>query len=141
MYRHQSQGFQWRYWYYHWSNIQWYHPGVGCTLGIQRVEENHANNCGRSISKYGILIEQNYDGGDLDGTTTTGIPITDLVIKNIVGGDAVASSGYNIVIACGSKYNQAGSLPIPSIRPEGSGSSLLKSRINYSETPLENDKG
>lgn len=27
---------------------------------------------------YGILIEQNYDGGDLKGTPTSGIPITDL---------------------------------------------------------------
>lgn len=28
-----------------------------------------------SISKYGILIEQNYDGGDLDGgTASSGIP-------------------------------------------------------------------
>lgn len=55
------------------------------------------------ISKYGILIEQNYDGGDLDGgTPTSGIPITSLVLDNISGGAAVESSGYNIVIACGS---------------------------------------
>lgn len=55
------------------------------------------------ISKYGILIEQNYDGGDLDGgTPSSGIPITDLVLENISGDDAVESSGYNVVIACGS---------------------------------------
>lgn len=55
------------------------------------------------ISKYGILIEQNYDGGDLDGgTPTSGVPITDLVIENISGSDAVASTGYNVVIECGS---------------------------------------
>ncbi|KAK7729816.1 hypothetical protein SLS53_009184 [Cytospora paraplurivora] len=55
------------------------------------------------ISKYGILIEQNYDGGDLDGgTPTSGIPITDLTIENISGTDAVESGGYNIVIVCGS---------------------------------------
>ncbi|ETS81683.1 Endopolygalacturonase [Pestalotiopsis fici W106-1] len=56
----------------------------------------------QSISKYGIIIEQNYDGGDLDGTTTTGIPITNLKVENIAGTDAVSSSGYNVVITCGS---------------------------------------
>ncbi|KAI1746971.1 endopolygalacturonase 4 [Xylaria castorea] len=56
-----------------------------------------------SISKYGILIEQNYDGGDLDGgTASSGIPITDLTMKNIVGSGAVSSSGYDVVITCGS---------------------------------------
>ncbi|KAJ4389192.1 hypothetical protein N0V93_006655 [Gnomoniopsis smithogilvyi] len=55
------------------------------------------------ISKYGILIEQNYDGGDLDGgTPTSNVPITDLVIENISGSGAVASTGYNVVIECGS---------------------------------------
>ncbi|TVY44854.1 putative endopolygalacturonase [Lachnellula subtilissima] len=56
-----------------------------------------------SISKYGILIEQNYDGGDLDGgTASSGVPITDLTIKNIIGTGAVSSSGYDVVITCGS---------------------------------------
>ncbi|KAL5048484.1 pectin lyase fold/virulence factor [Aspergillus fruticulosus] len=54
-----------------------------------------------SISKYGILIEQNYDGGDLDGEVTSGIPITDLTVENISGSGAVDSDGYNIVIVCG----------------------------------------
>jgi len=56
-----------------------------------------------SISAYGIIIEQNYDGGDLDGgTPSSGIPITGLTVENISGSGAVESSGYNIVIACGS---------------------------------------
>ncbi|KAJ6014797.1 hypothetical protein N7540_009388 [Penicillium herquei] len=55
-----------------------------------------------SISKYGILIEQNYDGGDLKGDPTSGIPITDLTIKSISGSGAVSSSGYNVAIVCGS---------------------------------------
>ncbi|ORY59640.1 polygalacturonase [Pseudomassariella vexata] len=56
-----------------------------------------------AISGYGILIEQNYDGGDLDGgTPSSGIPITKLTIDNIQGVGAVSSSGYNVVIACGS---------------------------------------
>jgi polygalacturonase len=54
-------------------------------------------------SRYGILIEQNYDGGDLDGgTPSSGVPITDLTVEDISGSGAVSSSGYNVVIACGS---------------------------------------
>lgn len=55
------------------------------------------------LSRYGILIEQNYDGGDLDGgTATSGIPITDLTIENVAGSGAVASTGYDVVVTCGS---------------------------------------
>ncbi|PQE10473.1 putative endopolygalacturonase protein [Rutstroemia sp. NJR-2017a BBW] len=61
-----------------------------------------------SISKYGILIEQNYDGGDLDGTATTGVPITGLTLKNISGTGAVASSGYDVVVVCGSSTSCTG---------------------------------
>ncbi|KAH8156187.1 hypothetical protein CIB48_g12059, partial [Xylaria polymorpha] len=55
-----------------------------------------------SISKYGILIEQNYDGGDLHGDPTTGVPITDFTVENISGSGSVASGGYNVVVVCGS---------------------------------------
>ena len=52
------------------------------------------------ITKYGIIIEQNYDGGDLKGgTPTTGIPIEYLTLNGVTG--TVDSSGYNIVIVCG----------------------------------------
>lgn len=61
-----------------------------------------------SISKYGILIEQNYSGGDLHGTATSGIPITKLTVKNIVGTGAVASSGYDVVVTCGSSTSCTG---------------------------------
>lgn len=55
------------------------------------------------LSRYGILIEQNYDGGDLDGgTASSGVPIMDLTIENISGSGAVSSSGYDVVITCGS---------------------------------------
>ncbi|KAG6360888.1 hypothetical protein INS49_011956 [Diaporthe citri] len=55
-----------------------------------------------SISKYGILIEQDYDGGDLDGgTPTSGIPITGLTLDTISGSGAVSSSGYDVVVVCG----------------------------------------
>ncbi|KAI0908750.1 putative extracellular polygalacturonase [Ustulina deusta] len=54
------------------------------------------------ISKYGILIEQNYDGGDLHGDPTSGVPITDLTVSSIKGSGSVDSDGYNVVIVCGS---------------------------------------
>ncbi|KIL93978.1 polygalacturonase [Fusarium avenaceum] len=75
------------------------------------------------ISKYGVLIEQNYDGGDLKGTPSSGVPITGLTMNNIIGGGSVASNGYNIVITCGStgcskwiwnKVNVNGGLKYPS---------------------------
>lgn len=47
------------------------------------------------------MIEQNYDGGDLHGEPTSGIPIADLTLENISGSGAVNSNGYNIVIVCG----------------------------------------
>ncbi|KAI8712030.1 hypothetical protein NCS52_01468200 [Fusarium sp. LHS14.1] len=53
------------------------------------------------ISKYGILIEQNYDGGDLHGDPTSGLPITGLTLKNISGSGAVDAKGTNIAIVCG----------------------------------------
>ncbi|KAF5558937.1 polygalacturonase [Fusarium mexicanum] len=54
------------------------------------------------ISKYGILIEQNYDGGDLHGEPTSDLPITGLTLKNIKGKNGVSSSGKNAAIVCGS---------------------------------------
>ncbi|KAJ8113089.1 hypothetical protein OPT61_g4696 [Boeremia exigua] len=62
----------------------------------------------KNISKYGALIEQNYDGGDLHGTATTGIPITGLVVKDITGTGAVSSSGYDVVVTCGSSSSCTG---------------------------------
>lgn len=54
------------------------------------------------LNRYGILIEQNYDGGDLHGDPTSGVPITGLTVKSITGTSGVTSSGYNVVIVCGS---------------------------------------
>lgn len=50
-------------------------------------------------SRYGVLIEQNYDGGDLHGDADTGVPITALTLDNVTGG--VSSSGYDVVVTCG----------------------------------------
>ncbi|KAI1195509.1 glycoside hydrolase family 28 protein [Nemania serpens] len=54
------------------------------------------------ITGYGILIEQNYNGGDLHGSPTSGVPITDLTIQGVTGPSGVESSAYNVAIVCGS---------------------------------------
>jgi len=52
------------------------------------------------ITKYGIVIEQDYENGSPTGTPTTGVTITDLTLDGITG--TVESSGTNIYILCGS---------------------------------------
>ncbi|EOD47608.1 glycoside hydrolase family 28 protein [Neofusicoccum parvum] len=53
-----------------------------------------------NIAKYGIVIEQDYENGSPTGKPTTGVPITDLTVKNVKG--TVASSGTDVYILCGS---------------------------------------
>ncbi|KAJ4992400.1 endopolygalacturonase [Stagonosporopsis vannaccii] len=79
---------------------------VGDTGSINKVTYNKITL--KNISKYGALIEQNYDGGDLKGTAGTGIPITGLVVENITGTGAVSSSGYDVVVTCGSSSSCTG---------------------------------
>ncbi|KAF1359304.1 glycoside hydrolase [Lizonia empirigonia] len=79
---------------------------VGDTGTINKVTYNGITL--KNISKYGALIEQNYDGGDLKGTAGTGIPITGLVVKNISGTGAVSSSGNDVVVTCGSSSSCTG---------------------------------
>ncbi|KAJ4117489.1 hypothetical protein NW768_010852 [Fusarium equiseti] len=55
----------------------------------------------KDIKKYGILVEQNYDGGDLHGEPTSGLPITNLTLKNIKGKNAIDAKGKNAAIVCG----------------------------------------
>lgn len=55
-----------------------------------------------NIAKYGVLIEQNYDGGDLHGDPTSDLPITDVTVNGLHGDGAIASSGHNMAIVCGS---------------------------------------
>ncbi|OCL11200.1 glycoside hydrolase family 28 protein [Glonium stellatum] len=52
------------------------------------------------ITKYGIVIEQDYENGSPTGTPTTGVPITDLALDNIQG--TVESSATDVYILCGS---------------------------------------
>ncbi|EOA83962.1 glycoside hydrolase family 28 protein [Exserohilum turcica Et28A] len=61
-----------------------------------------------NIAKFGVLVEQNYNNGDLHGKPSTGIPITGLTLSNISGDGAVSSGGNGVVIACGSGSSCAG---------------------------------
>jgi len=53
-----------------------------------------------NITKYGIVIEQDYENGSPTGTPTTGVPITDLTISGVKG--SVSSSATQVYILCGS---------------------------------------
>ncbi len=48
------------------------------------------------IAKYGVVIEGDYENGSPTGTPTSGVPITDLTLKNIKG--TVDSSATNVYI-------------------------------------------
>jgi len=50
------------------------------------------------ISKYGIVIEQDYENGSPTGTPTDGVPITDLTIENVTG--SVSSDATEVYILC-----------------------------------------
>jgi polygalacturonase len=53
-----------------------------------------------NISKYGIVIEQDYENGSPTGTPTTGVPIIDLTVSDVTA--SVRSSATDIYILCGS---------------------------------------
>jgi polygalacturonase len=52
------------------------------------------------ITKYGIVIEQDYENGSPTGTPTNGVPITGLTVSGVTG--TVSSSATNIYILCAS---------------------------------------
>lgn len=52
------------------------------------------------ITKYGIVIEQDYQNGSPTGTPTAGVPITGLTVSGVTG--TVSSSATNIYILCAS---------------------------------------
>ncbi|KAA8896257.1 polygalacturonase [Sphaerosporella brunnea] len=54
----------------------------------------------KNISKYGIVIEQDYENGSPTGTPTSGVPISDVTLSNVKG--TVKSSGTDIYILCAS---------------------------------------
>ncbi|KAF2224140.1 the polygalacturonase [Elsinoe ampelina] len=52
-----------------------------------------------NITKYGIVLEQDYENGNPTGTPTTGVPITGLTLNGVTG--SVASSATTVHILCG----------------------------------------
>lgn len=54
----------------------------------------------KNITKYGIVIEQDYENGSPTGTPTSGVPISGLTLKNVKG--SVTSSGTDIYVLCAS---------------------------------------
>lgn len=51
----------------------------------------------KNISKYGIVIEQDYENGSPTGTPTSGVPITGLTVKGVTG---TVASGAQEVRGC-----------------------------------------
>lgn len=51
------------------------------------------------ITKYGIVIEQDYENGSPTGEPTNGVPITGLTLDGVSG--TVKSSATNVYILCG----------------------------------------
>jgi polygalacturonase len=58
----------------------------------------YANITLSNISKYGIVVEQDYENGSPTGTPTNGVPITDLTLNGITG--SVASSATPVYVLC-----------------------------------------
>ncbi|KAJ5397143.1 hypothetical protein N7509_005256 [Penicillium cosmopolitanum] len=52
------------------------------------------------ITKYGVVIEQDYKNGSPTGTPTNGVPITGLTLNNVKG--TVSSSATNVYVLCAS---------------------------------------
>lgn len=52
----------------------------------------------KNITKYGIVIEQDYENGSPTGTPTAGVPITGLTVQNVKG--TVAAGGTDVYILC-----------------------------------------
>lgn len=50
------------------------------------------------ITKYGVVIEQDYENGSPTGTPTAGVPITNLSLNGVTG--SVTSSATNVYILC-----------------------------------------
>ncbi|KAA8564839.1 hypothetical protein MFRU_008g03210 [Monilinia fructicola] len=51
-----------------------------------------------NITKYGVVIQQDYLNGSPTGKPTAGVPITDVTLSNVKG--TVASSGTNVYVLC-----------------------------------------
>lgn len=73
----------------------------GATGSVSDVVYDHITL--KDIRKNGIVIQQDYENGSPTGKPTSGVPITDITISNVVGN--VVSKGTNIYILCASAKN------------------------------------
>lgn len=53
------------------------------------------------ISKYGVVIEQDYENGSPTGTPTAGVPITGLTLNGVTGSVTSSAKDYYILCASG----------------------------------------
>ncbi|KAF7178979.1 hypothetical protein CNMCM7691_007854 [Aspergillus felis] len=54
----------------------------------------------KGITKYGIIVEQDYENGSPTGTPTNGVKVSDITFEKVTG--TVSSSATDIYILCGS---------------------------------------
>ncbi|KAJ5776376.1 uncharacterized protein N7511_001387 [Penicillium nucicola] len=70
----------------------------GATGSVKNVSYKDITLSG--ITKYGIVIEQDYENGSPTGTPTSGVPITGLTVSGVKG--SVSSSATDVYILCAS---------------------------------------
>ena len=70
---------------------------AGATGSVQNV--TYSGITLSNISKYGVVVQQDYENGSPTGKPTTGVPITDLALSGITG--SVASGATEVYILCG----------------------------------------
>lgn len=66
----------------------------------------------KNITKYGIVIEQDYENGSPTGTPTSGVPITGLTVKGVTG---TVASGAQEVGGCKVCTRMLADLMVPQI--------------------------
>jgi len=76
----------------------------GATGSVKNVSYSGITLSG--ITKYGIVIEQDYENGSPTGKPTTGVPITGLKVQGVSG--TVSSSATKVYILCGSSASCSG---------------------------------
>ncbi len=68
----------------------------GATGSVSDVQYHNITLLG--ITKYGVVIQQDYENGSPKGTPTAGVPITNLTLSGVTG--TVKSSATNVYVLC-----------------------------------------
>jgi polygalacturonase len=61
-----------------------------------------------NITKYGVVIEQDYENGSPTGTPTAGVPITGLTLNKVTGTVSSSAEDYYILCAACSSWSFSG---------------------------------